>query len=198
MSKENAAALLGGGSEAPVVEEAAEEVFTAPPTTGETVTISKEQFRELLAQAGASGAGSPNMTEFARIIAEAMVEAKKPYVDPKQVANDAAMRASMKAQAEQLRRNTHQYQYEECSHIMGSHPLSDAADQFGRTAIAWHRLDTGTIFGICTVCQRPFWPNDPDYKTWRAKKSACRMSSAGQRQFINPNYTPILPNTSGN
>ena len=190
----NPSSLLGGRSEpAEPFEETSEEVLAPPPTTGETVTLSKEQFQELLSRAGVNGVtGATDITAFAKIIAEAMIEAKKPYVDPRQTANEESMRASMRDQEKRLRENTRRYQYDECSHIMGSHPLSDQADQFNRTAICWHRNDLGSIIGVCSVCQRLFVPSDPDYRQWRSRKSASRMSSAGQRQFVNPEYVPAM------
>lgn len=61
--------------------------------------------------------------------------------------------------------------WNECQHVAGCNLLSDQSDLGSRTSILWHKQRDETWFGICTVCQRHFVPNDPDYKFWRSKKS---------------------------
>ena len=80
-----------------------------------------------------------------------------------------------------------------CEHLQGSNALSEFPGQL--TSIAWHRLDAGTIFGICTNCLRQFWPTDPDYVTQFRRKSGNKISAAGQRNFLIPQVpqTPAGP-----
>lgn len=86
-----------------------------------------------------------------------------------------------------------------CPHIAGCNFLSEQQDIHGLTSIVWHRTDAGEIIGICTNCQRIFWPKDPDYEIWRKKPSFNKMSGAGYRisrisqEFIDsPKSDPIL------
>ena len=70
-----------------------------------------------------------------------------------------------------------------CPHIAGSSPLSECRDIADRTSIVWHRINSDLgdprDIGICTICQRKFFPEDEDYKTWRKKPSFNRLSCAG-------------------
>lgn len=74
-----------------------------------------------------------------------------------------------------------------CPHIAGSSELSEMQDIAGRTSIVWHVLDPdngATAIGICTNCQRKFFPEDEDYVFWRKQPSFNRLSSAGRREPI--------------
>jgi hypothetical protein len=64
--------------------------------------------------------------------------------------------------------------------------LSEQRDIAGRTSIGWHRNDIGVDIGICSVCQRIFRPEDPDYAQWRKKPSFNKLSQAGHRNVMNP------------
>ena len=67
-----------------------------------------------------------------------------------------------------------------CPHIAGCNPLSESRDNWGRTSIVWHQLNTGEQIGLCTNCFRNFFPSDPDYREWRKKPSFNRLSAAGR------------------
>ena len=73
-----------------------------------------------------------------------------------------------------------------CDHVAGCSLLGEMRDPRGRTSIAWHTSDLGIEFGICLVCQRQFWPSDPDYAFWRKQPCMNRPSRAGSRLFFDP------------
>lgn len=114
-------------------------------------------------------------------LVEALIESRKPYVDPKTEENDKMLRANFKSLEERKRRGK-ALEQSSCPHLQGSNILSEESGD--RTAVLWHRLDNGVWFGICTNCQREFWPEDKDYREWWTKKSGNRKSQAGQRDFL--------------
>jgi hypothetical protein len=93
--------------------------------------------------------------------------------------NDRQFRAISKlVSANRLR--SLQLQQKQCVHIAGCSPLSEGMDVLGRTAIVWHGLNSGEVIGICTVCQREFFPSDPDYAIWKKRASFNKFSAAGR------------------
>ncbi len=118
---------------------------------------------------------------FSKTIAEAMVKSREPWIDPRAKENDDAMRKSMREVKERIDEQIKASQ-SVCPHYQGSNELSEF--QGSLSSIAKHRLDDGTIIGICTNCLRQFWPGDSDYVTQLNRKSGNRMSQAGQRQFL--------------
>ncbi|MBS1816206.1 MAG: hypothetical protein JSS87_15150 [Acidobacteria bacterium] len=115
-------------------------------------------------------------------LANALIEAKKPYIDPKDVENAEIMRAQAREQYKREKEGIKRMQ-DNCPHIRGCNPLSEMSDPSGLTSIAWHKLDSGEVIGICTYCTRVFKSADPDYQLWRNKKSGNRLSAAGDREF---------------
>lgn len=101
--------------------------------------------------------------------------------------NETIFRAAEKEQRERLKAVVKAEQ-DRCPHIAGSNPLSEDRDHSGRTSIVWHITDTGETVGICTNCQREFWPADEDYRQWRKIPSLNKISAAGQRlKFVGNN-----------
>jgi hypothetical protein len=123
------------------------------------------------------------MQSLAKMIADALIESKKPYVSPQQLENEETMRKSMREQRKRLEEDL-EASKATCPHMQGSNALSDVSGPM--TAIVQHRLDTGEVIGICTNCIRVFRQNDPDYLEWMRKKSGNKMSSAGIRMFMRP------------
>ena len=148
------------------------------------LSISLSELAELV-----KAAVSSSQSENARIIAEALIESKKPYLDPRHAANEAAMRQSEVELQEQIKKRIKASQAS-CPHMQGCHELSDFSGQL--TSIVQHRLDNGDIVGICTNCQRTFKPEDPDYLEWMKKKSGNRLSQAGIRMYYRP-PAPVAP-----
>lgn len=138
--------------------------------------ISTRQLLELLAKMN---------SESSKTLAEAIVAAQKPYIDPKVEQNEEMFRAQNRAQMEAERLAKYNEQHN-CPHIAGCNPLSELRDPAGRTSILWHRSDSTEWLGICTYCIRVFRDTDPDYNVWRSKPSFNRPSMAGERNFLDP------------
>lgn len=130
-------------------------------------------------------------------LAAAILETTKPreYIKTsKELASEANEELFKKNEKEYRTREKANIKYSQnnCDHIAGGSPLSEQRDIAGRTSIVWHRNDANVDIGICTVCQRPFHPQDaPDeqghtYTYWRKKPSFNKLSAAGTRQFQNP------------
>lgn len=159
-------------------------VETTPQTSVPApATITMDQLLPLL-QAITSQQTSAAEVQ-AKILADAIISAQKPYVDPKKEENEEKFREQMRRQAKQERENLKSSR-NICPHIAGSNPLSEFQDQWGRTCIVWHQSPSSEWVGTCLQCQRQFFENDPDYSEWRRKMSICKVSGSGQYQFMDP------------
>lgn len=148
-----------------------------------TFSINAVQLMDLFKQMAATSTQSSET--MANTLAAAVLEARKPYVDPRAEENDRFAREQAR---EQMKRQKADREYSQsvCTHIAGSSPNSEMPDLAGRTSIVWHRYDVQDELGICTNCTRIFYPSDKDYGTWRVKKSFNLLSRSGDRQFSNP------------
>ena len=90
------------------------------------------------------------------------------------------------------RRISFQKEQEDCRHIAGGNALSEQGDTAGRTSIAWHGLNTEEVVGVCTNCQRYFFPSDPDYSLWRSRASFNRYSASGKKTISGVKAEPFL------
>lgn len=115
-------------------------------------------------------------------LAQAIIQAQKPYVDPKAEENDRKFRENNRRQRDAQMKAIKDGQAS-CPHIAGCNPLSESQDMYSRTCIVWHETDATEIVGICTNCQRIFRETDPDYMDWRRKQSINRISRGGNRQW---------------
>lgn len=156
--------------------EVLEPIQAASVNLDQPANISTGQLLELLAKMSESQSNK---------LAEAIILAQKPYVDPRKEIDEENARIQAR---EQMRRQKEDQKYSQsvCPHVAGSNALSELPDTAGRTSIVWHRFDVGDELGICTNCTRIFTPADPDYAQWRMKKSYNRMSRSGDRQFRDP------------
>ncbi len=158
----------------------------------ESLTITKSELQQLIASAVAAAVGETSkrseqiVSEGMSELAKAIIEARKPYVDPRDVENEKAMRESMRKVNERMKAQIVASQ-ETCPHLQGSSENSDFTGQL--SSIVMHRLDSGVIVGICTNCQLQIFSNDPDVNVQKIfrQKSGNRMSSAGVRTFRDPN-----------
>lgn len=146
-------------------------------------TITMDQLLPLLE--AISGKQAMAAESQAKILADAIIAAQKPYVDPKKEENEEKFREQMRRQAKAERENLKAAR-SQCPHIAGSNPLSEFHDQHNRTCIVWHQSPSSEWVGTCLQCQRQFFENDPDYNEWRRKPSICRVSGSGQYQFLDP------------
>ena len=128
--------------------------------------------------------------EAAKLIADALKESRKPFVDERQKENDELFRQGARQQ-EERRRAAVQADQATCTHLQGSNPLSEKTGDL--TSWSWHRYDDGVIRGICTNCQRLITPEDHDYVYEFRRKSGNRISSAGLRMNLVPMVAQTAP-----
>lgn len=157
----------------------------------QSITLTKADLQALLAQAVAAATAaaqdkandivSKGMSE----LAAAIIESRKPYVDPRQQENEKNMREQMRVVNERMHQQILSSQ-ELCPHLQGSNELSDFSGSLSSWVI--HRLDNGLVIGICTNCQKHIFSNDtdPEIRKFFKMKSGNRMSSAGVRTFVDP------------
>ena len=150
------------------------------PAAEPTITMSASDFKQMLIDSQES---------MAKMLASALIDSKKPFVDEKQKANDDMFRQTSREIQDRIRKQIAADQ-STCTHLQGSNPLSDFPSPHGLTSIVMHDLGDGTVFGCCTNCLRQFWPSDPDYGTWMRKKSGNRISAAGRRWARMPQVRP--------
>lgn len=157
-------------------------------TKSEKISLSTDELKDLITTAISSAITQSNQAS-AKVIADAMLEARKPYVDPRQEANEKAMRESMRMVQDRINKEI-EASKNTCPHLQGSNALSEFQGQLGSFVL--HQLDTGEVIGICTNCQKIIRStNDgqdgrPNDSQWFNKKSANRLSRAGQRVFRDP------------
>lgn len=151
----------------------------APQPKAEKELVFKESELERIIAAAVSAA----VRSSSGLLADAIKESRKPYIDPKQAENDETMRTQMREQSARIAADIRASQ-DLCPHLQGSNPLSEQPKQ--TTSIVMHRRDTNDVIGICTNCLRVFKPGDPDYMQWMKKKSGNKMSEAGRRFFLDP------------
>lgn len=117
-------------------------------------------------------------------IAQALLDARKPYIDPKQKANEESMRRSMREQAKLAKENAKREQAA-CPHVKGCSESSSRSDPFD-SALAHLILDTGERVAVCTNCTRIFSSLNPEDVPFLQKKSTNQVAMSGRREFANP------------
>lgn len=165
---------------------------TPEAKSADTITISASELQRLLRDAVSAAVAETNknservVSDGMKELAAAIIESRKPYVDPRDVENEKAMRESMRKVNERMKAQIIASQ-STCPHLQGSSENSDFTGQL--SSIVMHRLDSGVVVGICTNCQLQIFSDDPDVNVQRIfrQKSGNRMSSAGVRTFRDPN-----------
>lgn len=149
----------------------------------ESISFTREDLQTLIA--GTIEAAKASSANDTASLVNAILESRKPYVDPAQKTTLQGIRRQMREQRikimEQLK-----LEQASCPHLQGSNPLSDFPSPHGLTSFVQHILDTGEMIGVCSNCGRVVRSCDPDYRVLMAKKSGNRMSSAGRRFFADP------------
>lgn len=151
---------------------------------GSQISLGVEDLQALIATSV-----SEAVKQAGKSFADAMLEARKPYIDPRVQQNEDTMRKSMREATERINLEI-EASKETCPHVQGSNALSEFQGPMGSFVL--HQLDTGVTVGICTNCQKVIWSNEewlsahPDDRKWFQRKNANRMSRAGQRQFRDP------------
>jgi len=151
------------------------EVKEVKPAAAQTISLDLETLIKVIDTAVSRSAEASS-----KMLAEALTESRKPYVDPRDVENEKNMRDQMKKVKQRMDEEIKSSQ-RNCGHLQGSNALSNFTSPFGLTSIVQHVLDTGELIGICTNCLRIFTPQDEDYGFWMRKKSGNQMSQSGQR-----------------
>jgi hypothetical protein len=155
------------------------------------LSLSKQDLKDIVSSAVAAAVAAANeratevMSKGMSELAQALIESKKPYVDPRQTENEKQMRDSMRIVNERMRKQILASQAT-CPHLQGASEQSDFTGQL--SSIVRHRLDSGVIVGICTNCQMQIFSDDPRPEVQKIfrMKSGNRMSSAGIRTFTDP------------
>lgn len=176
----------------PLVKPQAPKIVSSPAPVSDTITITKSELQNLLREAVAAAVSETNKKSEQIVsngmseLAKAIIESRKPYVDPRQEENEKAMRESMRKVNERMKAQILASQ-STCPHLQGSSENSDFTGQL--SSIVMHRLDSGVVVGICTNCQLQIFSDDKDVNVQKIfrQKSGNRMSSAGIRTFRNPN-----------
>lgn len=154
-------------------------VVVAPPQA----VITMDQLLPLLEAIASKNAEASTIS--AKLLADALIEANKPYTDPKKEENEEKFREQMRRQATQERANLKAAR-NACPHIAGCNSLSEFPDSHGRTCIVWHQSPSSEWVGTCLNCQRQFFEIDSDYGEWFRKPSICKRSGSGQYSFMDP------------
>jgi hypothetical protein len=153
----------------------------------EFVTISKSELAELkgileFVKTNQIGVKTPSQEAVSTVdlisqFTQALKDVRKPYKSEADLENERRQREQSRIQEETKRLNIINGQAN-CSHMAGNYPGSRESND---SAIIWHEVHSHFWIGICTACNRQFWPNDPDYRFWRSKRSYNTASESGDR-----------------
>ena len=146
------------------------------------VTLNIKDLQAIIAQAVAMASVEAGKAS-SETLASAILESRKPYVDPRHAENEEQMRQSSRLQRAREQEYT-KYSQENCLHLQGSNALSDRHGDM--SSIVMHKLDTGLVIGICTNCIKVFDARNPEDRKFFQMKSGNRMSAAGSRFFVDP------------
>lgn len=159
------------------------ETKTANTNTPHKSSISMEELQAVVN--AAVSAALANSSASGEAIASALLEARKPYIDPRQKANEEAARTSMRESAKRDRESFAAAQ-KNCPHKKGSNPLSWYSDD-NNSSFALHKLDTGEWVGICTNCTKVISSQIPeDAIFFQGSRGTNIRSAAGERYFSDP------------
>lgn len=154
---------------------------TPTPVAGTgKISISPEELQNLIAQAVAANQ-SQNTAISAKVLADAILESRKPYKSDEQLANEEQQRATMRLLRDR-QEQAKKFNEDNCPHLQGCNELSERTGEL--SSILHHQNDLGEMIGICTNCQRIFKPGDTDYMQQMRRKSGNKMSQAGQRFHV--------------
>lgn len=182
----------------PLSEEKAVSAVAEKPVSSETQStevvapLTAEQLLQVIVSLQQQVAESQRQAaESQKALTEALIESTKPKERVKTQQELAAeanekMFEARSRETERRQRATRDMEQSLCDHIAGGSPLSEQRDIAGRTSILWHRNDVNVDIGICTVCQKIFRPDQPDYLNWRKKPSFNRLSTSGYRILQDP------------
>ena len=154
---------------------------TQEPTIAEDqqISLTLEQLQSLISEATKEQQKDSD-SKFSELIS-ALIETRKPYVDPGQELNKEVMRQSERQQQAAIDRNR-KWAQDSCLHVKGL-----GGQEPGSASAFWiHRSDTGETIGVCSFCQRVISSLNPDDQRFFAMKGSNVPSQAGQRAFLDP------------
>lgn len=179
--------VLAGGGSAPVVPEPAP---AAPATTAgsDQLVLTRQDLAAIIAEATRAATETAlkhvtAQTASTEQLVQAILESRKPYVDPKKAENDRRAREQMDEATARMRRDI-EASRDVCQHKQGSNPNSISQGQ--GSSFVLHVLDTGELIGICTNCQKLISSLNPGDRKFFAVKSANIVSQSGSRIFMDP------------
>lgn len=150
------------------------------PDMSAPVTLTMEQLQQLLAAASQNAQNSQPDSKFEQLVG-AIIESRKPYVDPRQVENDKSFQEGIRQQEVDKRRMVQDSQ-NNCPHEKGA----NGNRSFGESAFWMLRLDTGETIGICSQCGKEISSLYPEHLVFFRKRGDNLPAAAGQRQFLDP------------
>ncbi len=177
-NNDNPLAKRGPGRPKTVVENEPEVKDT------DTVTLTGSELKAL--KALISGAAQPVSSDpgVVNALVEALRESRKPYKSDAEKENDKKQRDQMRETIKRTMLNEERNRLY-CRHRAGTNGLSDVPHPHNAfSSIIWHDITNQLRWGVCTVCQRQFWPSDSDYRYWRSQRSYNRNSATGERDGV--------------
>lgn len=164
---------------------AEETVATAAP---QNVTLTTEQL-QLLLNTVAQSQNSGQSTNL-QVLVDAIVESRKPFVDPKAIQNEEEFRRGAREQ-EKFKRSQIRAAQDNCPHTKGQGGSAPSS----HSAFWMHRLDTGETIGICSNCQKVISSLNPDDTKWFRLGGDNQAGGAGVRTFMHPLKAMLAPKT---
>lgn len=151
---------------------------TQPPLPTGPLTLTVDQLQQLLTAAGASQARPDD--GFDKLV-QAIIDSRKPYVDPAQAETNKNFQEANRQQERDKRRMIQAAQ-DNCPHEKGA----NGNRSFGESAFWKIRLDTGEHVGICSQCGKEISSLYPEHSQFFRKRGDNLDAAAGQRQFMDP------------
>lgn len=146
------------------------------------MSMSHEDLARIVAQAVAI-ATSQSAEVSAKILADALLESRKPYVDPRKEQNDKMMKEQTRQTTDRINADIARSR-EYCPHKKAASELSTRVSEDG--AFVVHVLDTGEMIGICTNCQKVISSLIPEDLKFFSARGGNTPSRAGTRIFADP------------
>ena len=115
-------------------------------------------------------------------LVNAIVESRKPFVDPKAAENEEEFRRGIREQ-ERRKKDSEKASQDACTHEKGS----TGSFSYGESAFWVLTLDTGETIGVCSQCQKVITSLNPEHVKFFRMKGSNQPAHAGRgRMFLNP------------
>ncbi len=152
--------------------------MTKEKETAPEVTLNSADLLALILKIQQDSAESQRKSN--ELLAQALQDSRKPYVDPKQEENRLASNKTLRdIEHNKLRRAT--AMQAACEHEQGM----TGDERNGKGAFACLKLPTGELIGVCMYCQKVISSVNPKHGKYFRKKSG-RVAEAGQFMLNDP------------